>query len=267
MFGSKKFLIVVLTATIVCGVAVTADAELVHHWKLDETGLGAPDAFGTVVDSTGNSLPGNNWGADTGAVGIDGTAYYFDAASPGEPDGVELRDALTAPPENMTFSFWMNPDTVSAGLTQEIFSWSQQNVGSAELYLYGDALAYGHSTSVGWTEVPANTPIPAGQLSHIAVVKQGLDISLYFNGEPDGSGTLGFAPGPTIFLALGLFGDGWRGDAFTGVMDDVQIYDEGLTGDQIRFLHDNPGSVVPEPSTLLLLVAGAFGLALCRRWR
>jgi hypothetical protein len=50
-----------------------------------------------------------------------------------------------------------------------------------------------------------------------------------------------------------------------GYLDDFQLYDEVLTSEQISFLYNNPGSVIPEPSTALL---GGLGLlALLRRRR
>jgi hypothetical protein len=50
-----------------------------------------------------------------------------------------------------------------------------------------------------------------------------------------------------------------------GYIDDFQLYDEVLTSQQISFLYNNPGSVIPEPSAALL---GGLGfLALLRRRR
>ena len=50
-----------------------------------------------------------------------------------------------------------------------------------------------------------------------------------------------------------------------GFLDDFQLYDEVLTTEQISFLYNNPGSVIPEPSVTLL---GGLGLlALLRRRR
>jgi len=42
-----------------------------------------------------------------------------------------------------------------------------------------------------------------------------------------------------------------------GFMDDFQLYDEVLTTEQISFLYNNPGSVIPEPSVSLL---GGLGI-------
>ena len=47
------------------------------------------------------------------------------------------------------------------------------------------------------------------------------------------------------------------------LFDDVQIYSQALDDDQVAFLYENPGLVVPEPASGLLLGAGiaALGLA------
>lgn len=63
---------------------------------------------------------------------------------------------------------------------------------------------------------------------------------------------------------LGLFTDG--GYDLYGRLDDVQIYDEVLPGGAVRYLADNPGSVIPEPVTTIgLLLGGAALTAYSRR--
>jgi len=90
---------------------------------------------------------------------------------------------------------------------------------------------------------------------------------VYINGVLDVAGTVTTDALTTSVLRLG--GAIRLDDSpYDGLLDDVQIYDEVLTADQIASLHANPGSTaeVPEPSTLVMLAAGLFGL-LCYAWR
>ncbi|MBN2210574.1 MAG: PEP-CTERM sorting domain-containing protein [Sedimentisphaerales bacterium] len=50
---------------------------------------------------------------------------------------------------------------------------------------------------------------------------------------------------------------------FNGLMDDVQYYTNALSAAEVEYLYANPGAVVPEPATLVLLAVG--GVAFLRR--
>jgi hypothetical protein len=53
-----------------------------------------------------------------------------------------------------------------------------------------------------------------------------------------------------------------------GALDDVQIYSGVLTADQASYLYSNPGAMVPEPMSAILLTLGVVGLlAMGRRGR
>ena len=54
---------------------------------------------------------------------------------------------------------------------------------------------------------------------------------------------------------------------WTGGIDDVQIYSGLLSDAQAGWLHANPGSVVPEPSTVVMLLIAAAGLLVFRHRR
>jgi len=50
---------------------------------------------------------------------------------------------------------------------------------------------------------------------------------------------------------------------FTGLIDEVQVYTQVLTANEVDFLYHNPALVVPEPGVFALLAIGGLSLA----WR
>jgi hypothetical protein len=65
------------------------------------------------------------------------------------------------------------------------------------------------------------------------------------------------------FLVGGIDYSGVASGAFTGLIDDVQLYDNALAPTDVEYLFQNPGQAVPEPATLSLL--GLGWLAILRR--
>jgi len=106
-----------LICSIICVLALvstSAQAELMHHWKLDEdTTAGATIA----VDSIGGK-DGTINGATT-AEGKIGNAFYFDGNAE-----IEIVNFTTVDLKSMTITFWMNPDVgfTTTGEYKRIFS-------------------------------------------------------------------------------------------------------------------------------------------------
>lgn len=96
------------------------------------------------------------------------------------------------------------------------------------------------------------------------------DVAWYVNGSTTdlntSTNTLAIATG-TGPLAFGdsILTIGNNDRVPNGFIDDFQLYDEVLTQSQISFLFNNPGSVIPEPSSMTLV--GLCGLAFLRRRR
>jgi hypothetical protein len=51
----------------------------------------------------------------------------------------------------------------------------------------------------------------------------------------------------------------------TGLVDDVQVYSNAFSSDDVQFLFHNPGQAIPEPTSLILLVGGAAVFLVVRR--
>lgn len=98
--------------------------------------------------------------------------------------------------------------------------------------------------------------IETGVWSHVALVKQPGEYSLYVNGVLVANDPLSSsADGPYFFPGTDITGDrtiGGNSGTWRGYLDEFRISDEALTPDQ--FL------IVPEPSTLVLISLGFLGV-------
>jgi hypothetical protein len=84
-----------------------------------------------------------------------------------------------------------------------------------------------------------NTSVQTGQWYHIATTYDGSTVNLYVNGQLDGtapaSGTVATSPQP---LRIGGDETGWF---FNGLVDEVSLYNRGLSGSEIQAIY-NAGS-------------------------
>lgn len=180
------------------------------------------------------------------------SAYYFNG------NGDYLRIANSAHinfslTQNFSVSFWVKPDntqptTVTSNMMLEKWSGTEgypfviryfNQTSSKNGQVYG-ARWNGSSQS----SVTSSVTINDGFFHHIAFIKNGNNVSLYVDGILEGTST-DLTSGDTtntsdLYIAC-------RGGAspyfFAGVIDDVQIYNHGLTFSEIQ-------QIVPEISNI-----------------
>jgi len=217
-------------------VAAVAETESnipipVHHWKLDEDiSAGATEA----VDSTGGK---NGAIPDSGVTtesGIIGTAFRFDGSSTAH---VTISGFDTTNLKTMTIAFWIKPDTghvtdsnrkrvISAQDSWEATIEPSNGFVSNQFYQAGGLPDYLNSSA----------PLPENEWTHVAMTSDLVSgqVEIYINGEFD--------------VAQNSADDDWAGgevrighrpgkpdsEHFWGVMDDIRIYDQILTEDQIQ---------------------------------
>jgi hypothetical protein len=248
-----------------------ARADLVSQWLLDE-GAGT---------TTADSGPGGNDGTLVGKLswvpGVSGTAVEFHgtgaAGSPTEYINCGKGASLDIA-SNISITMWIKPGaddpegkgTETAPMAKAdsaaSVSWSWQvryGWGSTKPFM-----AFTFNTSPrAWAYVNKN--LTRDEWCHIACSHDGATLKCYLNGEETDSTSMGaITISPTPLL---IGSDGWGSD-WIGAIDDVRIYNHGLSPDEIQatmatgpvFTATGPtprdGSMVDKTSAMLKWRAG-----------
>jgi hypothetical protein len=190
---------------------------------LDESGN---DQHGTC---TGNACP------TAGDPGRLGSALRFDGVN----DRVETRLVIEQESESpaVTMMAWVYPTSTSTGRHMVLstdngdYDWSLLREGATWRVYTGEA-----SRSTGLS-------VNVNQWQHIAAVfdPQAGEVRFYKNGVLATIPHLAY-DWTTSALALGNR-PGTLNRAFAGRIDEVQVYDRGLSGDEIQWLYEHPGEV------------------------
>ena len=243
--------------------AGAANANLIGHWKFDE-GAGT-----TAADSSANGYDADQTvAAGSWITGKAGGAYNLPRFS---LDATESDVLNLAGTDAVTLSVWV---TARTGTSWEGIAGFEGTGGTGDIYSLKmeptntDLIVWTvNNTQVKSTDTLANYAAATGDgwVHLVGVFDQG-DSTLYVNGSPVNTGT---AASPIVDKTPpGTFNIGRYFNTtnyqFTGAIDDVQVYNGALSADDVAFLFNNPGSMIPEPATFALLLLGSL---LCRRRR
>lgn len=227
------------------------------HWKADEC------QGSTLNDSSGNSKSGTITigGSGTTAVGtctssgawfngvtgkfnasldLDGTDdYVITGASPGLPTG------------DFSYSAWVNLDTN----TDETLFLGADGAGGDELRVYinssNKVAVYTNDT----LRATSGLSVQSGIWTHILVTRSGSTIKIFINGIQDvNTGTdasaLNFSTcGLVVGADSALVCSGIRSAYLDGKVDEVQVFNYGLTQSQAQLLYNQGSAVRFGPST------------------
>jgi MSHA biogenesis protein MshQ len=203
----------------------------VAQWSMNEVSWsGTP---GEVIDSSGN---GNHGQAFNGATTVGGSCYYgeFD----GTNDYLEIphSDSLNGT-DALTYMAWIRAD-VWTGVDQ-IISKSVHGGGSgrAQMGLFSESGQFKArvETVNGRYETSSSLPVTAGNWVHVASVFDGVSLRVYIDGAEQaarafGATTLRQTTDP-VNISKRVGSNQYY---FDGLMDDVRIYTEALTVDNIN---------------------------------
>ena len=238
--------------TVVCVFVCPASADLVARYNLNGN---ANDLSGNGNDGTINGAvaTANRFGTANSALSFDGVNDFVDIQQ------------LLFDGDDATVAFWAR----SAG-SQNLFSVmvSQGHIGDTGFaFQYGfpvsneTYLIWGDNAGGGWSLSNFNFDLEQDtDWHHFAITKSGNTITNYLDGVVTDTTTSNLVFGTFNFvIGQDTFNGGRH---FNGAIDDLYVFDRGLSGAEIQQIMS-----IPEPSTAVLLVAGMLAGFSYRRRR
>jgi len=246
--------------------SVTCHAAAIAHWTFDESsGTMANDtvgAFNGTLSSSGSAFVSG---------GISGNAISLSRAANGY---VNMGNVLGLTSGNYSLVAWvkMNSNDTTA---DTIVLGKHQTFSNNGYFIAVNPTGGGGQVNKAlfYEGTIAGAPISTTSVNDgawhqiVAVYQAGGSKSIYVDGSPSESTQPSqvFIGNSASFLigGTGIVPEG----RYSGLIDEVQIYNSALSSSDINFLFQNPSQVVPEPeiATLLAIVAILFTILQSRK--
>ena len=261
---AKSCLLVCFAAAVLMTALPVQAATITHRYDF-EADNGVDTIGGVDGVLTGDPTFSGEAKSGSRAIVLDGDGDYLDFADPmdfggqfsfalwvkPEPGALGIQSIMNNAPEGwaadgfkLYYNTWSDPPTADNALAVE----TGNAAGGGNAY----RSAAGAITEGAWNHVVTTVDTTAGE------------VRLYIDGsEAAGTGGLIADMNLNQDWEIGAMKSGLN---LAGSIDDVQFYSGVLTADEVAFLNDNAGAVVPEPGTLVLILAGGLSL-LAYRWR
>lgn len=232
------------SATTVITPARPPSPQPVFYWKLNETGgTSALESINGVSDNL-LGMPGNRW-----VAGKFGNGLSFNDDSD-DNDLIDIGN-IDAPANQLTLSAWINPNDL-ANNGEGRFLAKATGISSNDHYFMLSTIKNGNvfvprvrlrtSGSVTTLIGSQSENVIENVWSHVAASYDGSALNLYLNGENVGSvATTGTVDqSNTVSGSIGNIpaGDS-SGRAFSGILDDVCIFDIALSATDIGDIYNN----------------------------
>lgn len=237
-----------------------AKAGLVAQWHFDETS-------GSVANASVGAINGVLTGSAVFvAGGISANAVSLDRSANGL---VNFGDNFGFASGSYTVSVWaLTADTIAAVPV------AKHEIGTGNGYIMSiNDIGDGAGTPTGKTHFyhsdnfSGNSSVSVNDLQwhHLVGIYDAVNhtVSQYIDGLPSGSSfSTGMTPNSAPLLVGGVQSSGNPTGSYTGLVDELMLFDHALSANEVSYLFANP-SGIPEPSAVLLL--GVAGLAALRR--
>ncbi len=226
------FSFVLVTSLLLTSVAECADPSLVAWYRFD----------GNAFDSSGNDLHGTEMGDPTYEAGVFGQAISLDGDGDYVDCGLAPEFDIT---DYITFTYWIKVVAFDKGwntvLSRGDDSWRSSRAGTEN---YMEAAVGGTTGNYTFGITPVNDE----QWHHIGWVYDGTMNYLYLDGEVDGSEE---STGQITVSSYPLFiGNNSQNTdrEWTGLIDDVQIYNRALSQEEIQRVMQASAGAFPQAS-------------------
>ncbi len=238
----KKLILDSLAVCFVVGMlgVSQATAGLVGHWSMDEIVYDEVTGNYIVEDKSSNANDGIVYGGAVADEGKSGSAVYFD----GVDDYVEVAaDESLILGSNGTVECWVRLPYVGNYPPSGTHSIVSGGIGYADSILLNQDFhvfkaywtGYGPSVSAVWVERLR----PSDTWTYLAVTNDNGSVTIYIDGVLKATGTQGGNVYKLRPVCIGgiPYGAGsiWN---VTGTIDEVRMYDNALTGDDIATHYD-----------------------------
>ena len=214
----------------------------VVYWSFDDlvspTADEAGDHDATVVGATFETINIPAVLGNSAALALDGVDDYAWTPDPDDLDGFT----------GMTLAAWVNPDTFASPwgsriIVSKYHSAAPFNTISYWLLLRDDEVEIFVSQGVGDSDllITAAVDLALNEWTHVAGTWDGVSLRLYVEGIEVASKATSVTEmdDSSIQVDIGAaeaFADGQRSAFFSGLLDEVYIFDQALTADQIADL-------------------------------
>jgi len=239
--------VLVLDLVLISG-AGAADPDLIGWWKLDE-GTG-----NTATDLSASSNDGTIVNAAAGGLGSGGSVWVNDpergmvlSFNGDNSTGAYVTTNLIIPPMTMengfTWALWAKQEGDGTGVNEIVLGNREGGTQSPLQFIKFTPTRFeyynvDHAGTIDYVD------LPDGVWVHLAIVKDGSNLTHYRNGEFSASSTITATNDENPFVMGGMA----SGERWSGSMSDVRVYNRALTEAEVLAAMQGVGGLWPYAS-------------------